>query len=299
MEYKKDLRDADSATLDGITNHILLIKVGNDQNPVKSQDILDDVASLFDTPAKAFNVVWNHTLSVEKIVSPEISSILGKEKYGQVNEDITGSWGVTRALIDGLGTYNTQAVKMAVKSAQQEIAYARREVRRWVYKEYAAVAESVGFDRYPKVRFDDMALKDEVLWMSIVQGMIDRRIISYDTGQKMLGLDPGTEKAKLREEMPLVLEGVLGIIGSPYNPKATPPMVDDTNDNVQDEQRTPKGTPSEGRPKGKPAPTPKPPKDAKKPKGDEAHFDKVIDDLSPDELLVLISIMKEKLSEKI
>jgi hypothetical protein len=122
--------------------------------------------------------------------------------------------------------------------------------------------------------------------MSVVQGMIDRRIISYETGIEKLGMDFSTELANMKQEAAMVQAGILGIIGSPYNPKAlpsaTPPAEKDTTpsgkdttvtkkdlqdfqkniekmvqENVQKKQRTPKGTPSEGRPRGAPGKTPK------------------------------------------
>ena len=300
MEYKRDLRRADSSTLDGITNYILLITVGNDQNPVKSTDTLEEVASMFDTPAKAFDVVYNHTLNVKKIVSPEIGDILGQDKYKQVNEDITGSWGVIRAAIDGVGDYNSSAVEVAIKSLEQEVYYARRKVQRWIYNEYMAVATAMGFDRYPKVRFDKMILKNELQMFTVIQGLIDRRLISYQAGLEMLGFDYETILSQLREEAPLVLAGILGIIGSPYNQKATPNAFN--MENVQDVQGTPKGTPSEGRPKGKVAPTPKPaetPKSAEKTdKETQANLSEAITSLSRDELSDIILLLKKELGNR-
>src|SRR3989304_4588266 len=113
----------------------------------------------------------------------------------------------------------------------------------------------MGFDRYPRIRFDDMALRDELQMMTIVQGMIDRRIISYQTGQKKLGFDPDTDPARWPEEAELVLDGDLGIIGSPYQQAKA----------VQPVQKAPTGRPSEGRPRGRPAKTPVSPDKTKTP----------------------------------
>ena len=285
LKYKDSLQKADYSTLDGITNYILKITIGNDSHPVVSQTELEAVANLFDTPSKSFDVVWNHTLDIEKITFPEISTILGQDKFAQVNDDLSQAYGVSRALLDGTLQGNAKAVELAAKSFAEEINYARRSVKRWIDNEYEEVALAMGFDRYPQVRFDENALKDEILMMSVVQGMIDRRIISYETGIEKLGMDFGTELANMKQEAPLVSDGTLGIIGSPYNPKAlppaTPPVERDTTpsgkdttvtkkdldafqkniekmvqENIQKKQRTPKGTPSEGRPRGAPAKKP-------------------------------------------
>lgn len=285
VEFKDELRKADYSTLDGITNYILIIRVGNDNNPVKKQDTLNRVSELFDTVSKSYKVVWNHTLDVEKVTSPEIGEILGQDKYRQVNGDITGGLGIVRALIDGLGESNSAATQLAVKSVIEEINYARRQVARWIYKEYRQVALAMGFKKIPKVRFDDMALRDEIQMMSIVQGMIDRRIISYRTGQKKLGFDPDTELAQMETEQPLVQSGVLGIIGSPFQQSSR-----------QQNQGTPSGTPSEGRPRGRPAKTPQKTSESASLNEDYVDF---IRDLSLDDLEKLVAEKKKLINSEI
>ncbi len=286
IRYKEELKKADFSTLDGITNYILKITIGNDEHPVTDQSQLEAIAKLFDTSSKSFDIVWNHTLEVEKITFPEIDNILGQGKFEQVNDDLSQAMGVTRALIDGEVSGNAKAIEAATKAFAEEINYARRVVTRWIDNEYEEVALAMGFDRYPKVRFDENTLKDEIMLMSVIQGMIDRRIISYETGIEKLGFDFSNEYANMLQESPAVQAGVLGIIGSPYNPKVVPggapPTSDGTpggqpttvtekdlndlrnnmeqqfkglQDSIQKTQRTPKGTPSEGRPRkgrGKP-----------------------------------------------
>jgi hypothetical protein len=286
IRYKEELKKADFSTLDGITNYILKVTIGNDEHPVTDQSQLEAIAQLFDTSSKSFDIVWNHTLDVEKITFPEIDNILGQGKFEQVNDDLSQALGVTRALIDGEVAGNAKAIEAATKAFAEEINYARRVVTRWIDNEYEEVALAMGFDRYPKVRFDENTLKDEIMLMSVIQGMIDRRIISYETGIEKLGFDFSNEYANMLQESPAVQAGVLGIIGSPYNPKVIPGGAPPTSDgtpggkpttvtetdlkdfqknmqdqiqalqkNIQDIQRTPKGTPSEGRPRkgrGKP-----------------------------------------------
>jgi hypothetical protein len=284
MNYKEELKKADYSTLDGITNYILKVTIGNDNHPVTEQSQLETIARLFDTSGKSFDMVWNHTLEIEKITFPEISEILGQEKFAQVNDDLDQALGVTRALLDGKLQTNSAAIGAALKGFGEEVNYARRCVKRWIDHEYEEVALAMGFARYPQVRFDENALKDEIMMMSVIQGMIDRRILSYETGIEKLGFDFANELANFIQETPMVQDGILGIIGSPYNPKAlpaqTPPSDRDTTPsgkpttvtqkdlkdlqkniekmvktNIQKVQRTPTGTPSEGRPRkggGKP-----------------------------------------------
>lgn len=248
IEYNRALRRADLSTLDGISNYILKITIGSDEYPVTSQAELEAVAQLFNTPSKSFDVVWNHTLQVQKIVSPEIEAILGQEKYAQVNDDMTGGLSFTRALIDGTGDVNAAEVSLIVKGLMEEINYARRQITRWIYREYQQIAEAMGFDRFPKVRWDDGVLKDTILYMSTLAQLVDRRMLSYETALEALGFDYANELNNMEEEKPLVEDGTLGIIGSPWQQAKAPVGASPPNG-----QNTPKKTPSEGRPKAQPA----------------------------------------------
>ncbi|MCK5764229.1 MAG: hypothetical protein KAH05_08920 [Clostridiales bacterium] len=239
INYKQKLKDADLSTLDGITNYILKITIGNDEYPVVNQTELETIAKLFDTPSKSFDVVWNHTLSVEKIISPEIEAILGQDKYKQVNEDMTAGLSVTRAIIDGTGDINTAEVGLLTKGIMEEVNYARRQVEKWIYKEYRQIAEAMGFDRFPKVRWDEGVLKDTILYMNTLAQLVDRRMLSYRTALEALGFDYTNESKNMETEFPLVEEGLFGIIGSPWQKSANQPT-----------QNSPTGTPSAGRPKG-------------------------------------------------
>jgi hypothetical protein len=247
------LREADISTLDGISNAILKITIGNDDYPVTNQDQLEAVAELFNTPSKSFDVVWNHTLKIEKIVSPEIDAILGKGKYEQVNEDMTAGLGIPRSIIDGTGQVNAAEIGLMIKGLSEEISYARRQVTRWLYREYQQIAEAVGFDRIPKVRWDEGVLKDTILYMNTLSQMVDRRMLSYRTALEALGFDFPNELNNMTEEMSMVKKGTFGILGSPWQQAKSGP-------GTQPVQGAPKGTPSNGRPPGQPAPKKKEPK---------------------------------------
>lgn len=255
IEYKKALREADLSTLDGITNYILKITIGNDEYPVVSQEELEAVAQLFNTPSKSFDVVWNHTLQIEKIVSPEISEVLGKEKYAQVNDDMTMGLAITRSIIDGSGSSNSAEINLLTKGLVEEINYARRQVTRWIYREYQQIAEAVGFDRIPKVRWDESILKDIIMYMNTLAQLVDRRMLSYRTALEQLRFDFPNELENMKEEFDLVQDGIFGIIGSPWQ---------QAKQGVTQPTGAPKGTPSGGRPKGQPAKTKEPEKNPQK-----------------------------------
>lgn len=287
IEYKKALRKADLSTLDGISNYILKITIGNDEYPVTDQRELETVAKLFDTPSKSFDVVWNHTLKIEKIVSPEIDKILGQGKYEQVNDDISAGLAVARALLDGQGNISSSQLSILLKGVMEEINYARRQVSRWLYSEYAKIAHVAGFDRFPKIRWDDSVLKDTILYMNVIANLVDRRMLSYKTAHETLGFDYSTEFNNMSNELQHVQDGVLGIIGSPFQQSG----------NRQPVQGTPEGTPSQGRPKGQPAK----PKEPDEPLDDDSaggegaslEIDKVVARMSDEEFDVFVDFIKD------
>jgi hypothetical protein len=250
LEYKDQLMEADYSTLDGITSEILVVTVGDKDHPVLDDDDLRQVSSLFNTAQKAYSVVWNHTLKVQRVEVQNVDKIFGPGKFQQAETDLSGSIGLPRAMLDGvvIGGTSKDALTMATKAVIAELNYARNQVARWLLNEYRQIAEAFGFNRYPSIRWNEKILKDELAIMTVVQGLVDRRIISYYTALKMLELDPEFELKKLEEEFPLVESGKIGIIGSPYQAGG--------EGGTQPTQKAPKGSPSEGRPK---TPTPKTP----------------------------------------
>jgi hypothetical protein len=296
LDYKNKLRDADLSTLDGISNYILKITIGSDEFPVTNQEELDRVAQIFNTPSKSFDVVWNHTLKIEKIVSPEIGDILGQDKYKQVNEDITAGLALTRALIDGATTINQAGAGLVVKTVVEEVNYARRLVTRWIYREYRQIAEAMSFDQYPKVRWDDTVLKDIILYMTIISQLVDRRMLSYQTALERLGFNYDAELENMTNEFEHVMEGTLGIIGSPWQQAKG-----GGGAGVQNTQRAPEGTPSSGRPKGRPAkkkqtdinPKPKKPRAVTR-KAKSTMLDSFLSNLDEDTYEILAAKLQEK-----
>jgi hypothetical protein len=101
----------------------------------------------------------------------------------------------------------------------------------------------MGFDRFPKVRWDDGVLIDTILYMNTLAQLVDRRMMSYRTALEALGFDFPNEKSSMEEEFDLVQSGLFGILGAPWQQAK----------NIQPNTMAPKGTPSTGRPKGQPA----------------------------------------------
>jgi hypothetical protein len=118
----------------------------------------------------------------------------------------------------------------------------------------------MGFERFPKIRWDDGVLKDTIMYMNIISQLVDRRMISYETALEEVGFDYTNELSNMEKEFELVDKGIFGIIGSPWQQTAQSGGPAGT----QNTQKAPKGTPSQGRPKGQPAKTKQPQSPSKK-----------------------------------
>lgn len=236
FDYKDELRKADFATIDGISNYILKVTVGDKDEPVTDMNMLTAIAEAFDTPQKAFTIVWNHTLQIEKITASETGHILGNAKYEPVENDIAAALGITRSLIDGTNL-SSDAAKLATKALQSEIRSAREQAEEWIYNQYKKVAKAAGFNTYPVVRWNNSVINtdsDAVTRSSYMQ-MLDRKAISIQTYMREQNLDFNTELQRMEEEKKWIAEGILQA-GSPFQRSA--------NDS--------EASPDQGRPKGMP-----------------------------------------------
>jgi len=242
FDYKEELKKADYATVDGITNYILKVTIGNKDNPVTDESILDEVAEAFNTPQKAFTIVWNDTLQIEKITANEIGNILGKAKYEPVESDISAAIGMARAMIDGTNITG-DAANLSAKATQSEIENARQQVEDWIYSEYRYIAKAAAFTTYPVVRWQHnvVSTDGEAVTKASYMQMLDRKAISIQTYMREMGFDFETEKQRMIEEAPLIQQDILRA-GSPYQAMVAPA-----------------GSPSGdmGRPKGQPTSTKK------------------------------------------
>lgn len=221
FDYKDELKKADYATVDGIYNYILKVTVGDKDSPVTDPAILEALAEAFNTPQKAFSIVWNHTLQIEKITTNEVGAILGKAKYEPVDQDIYSALSFSRVFIDGAGLSGDGAI-LVTKALQSEITAAREKVREWIYEQYKTLALAAGFSTYPVVRWKESVINtdsDAVTRASFMQ-MLDRKGISIQTYMREMGFDYDTELQRLQEEFPLIQQDILRA-GSPYQVKTS------------------------------------------------------------------------------
>ncbi|MER2007919.1 MAG: hypothetical protein ABS939_10780, partial [Psychrobacillus sp.] len=184
--YKQKLRMMDMATIDGLINQLVTVTVGNDEYPA-SDDDLEAIAELFQTPNKAYTVFWNHTLEVT-FHKPEGIDTLTADKYKQVNDDILAGLGVSRVLIDGQGS-NFSTAWVSILSLIERLDNTRDKVVDWLESEYKRIADENGFTSAPKVRFNKMNLREDNYIRDVLLAMYDRGLIDEEDLLKETGRD--------------------------------------------------------------------------------------------------------------
>jgi hypothetical protein len=184
--YKQKLRMMDMSTIEGLVNQLVTVTIGNDEYPASDED-LEAISALFQTPNKAYTVFWNHTLEV-KFHKPEGIETLNNDKYKQVNDDILAGLGVSRVLIDGQGS-NFSTAWVSILSLIERLDNTREKVVRWLEDEYKRIADENGFKVIPKVQFNKMNLREDNYIRDVLLAMYDRGLIDEEDILKETGRD--------------------------------------------------------------------------------------------------------------
>ncbi len=127
---KNKLRQMDMSMMNSVINQIIKVTIGNDQFPA-TQKAIKNVAEAFQNVGKSQVIFWNHTLTVE-VIRPDVT-VLNKQKYERVNEDIRNAFGISEILTGGGSSgANFATSYLSVKTFLANLMEARKDVLRWV-----------------------------------------------------------------------------------------------------------------------------------------------------------------------
>jgi len=256
INWKIELKKVDQAISRTIENVILLITMGNDPDKGGiNPNNLNAMQSLFQNESVGRVLVADYTTKAEFIL-PDISKIIGPQKYEIVNEDIRQ--GLQNVIVGDEKYKNTQ-VKAEIflerlKEARQSF------VHNFLQPQIKLVCQHMGFKSYPTAKFEEIDIKDEVQLQRVVTRLIEMGILTPEQGINAIktGIYPRAEDIEPAQERYLEKrkEGM-------YNPLVGGlPMIDvdgdgtvDTAGPSQDETPNSNKTPTKksgGRPVGRP-----------------------------------------------
>ena len=198
INAKLELKKMDQAITRTVENVILLITMGAE--PEKggiNQQNLVAMQQLFLNESVGRVLVSDYTTKAEFII-PDISKIIGPEKYQVLNEDIRQ--GLQNIMI-GSEKYNTTEVKARI--FMDKLNEARRAfLNDFLQREIRRVSKDLGFRQIPVAKFVDMDSKDQTEILRITTRLMELGIITPQQGLDVFntGRFPNSEDISLNQE---------------------------------------------------------------------------------------------------
>lgn len=202
IELLRDYRRAEQAIAKRWATPLRLIKVGGSFGPkviMPDQSMLETVRDMINKMDMKSGLVVPYYVSVETH-GTESSVLNTEEKVRETKEDIMIALGLTKSLVSGDGpnfaTASISLQKMLIMI--QEIKQAAKVMLRWVFddwlKAHGHETKSLQF------LFNDLDPTDALDYKRILLELFDRNLISRQTLQLKLDLDPELERGNQEKE---------------------------------------------------------------------------------------------------
>jgi hypothetical protein len=198
INAKLELKKMDQAITRTVENVILLITMGAE--PEKggiNPHNLQAMQQLFLNESVGRVLVSDYTTKAEFII-PDISKIIGPEKYEVLNEDIRQ--GLQNIMI-GSEKYNTTEVKARI--FMDKLNEARRAfLNDFLQREIVRVGLDLGFKSIPTAKFVDMDSKDQTEILRVTTRLMEIGVITPQQGLDVFntGRFPNSEDIQANQE---------------------------------------------------------------------------------------------------
>jgi hypothetical protein len=236
INWKIELKKMDQAITRTVENVVLLITMGNEPdkggiNPVNFQAM----QSLFQNESVGRVLISDYTTKADFII-PDLGKVLGPAKYEIVNNDIR----------EGLQNIIVGEEKFSNKQIKAEIFFERlREAREafindFLQPQIKMVCKAMGFRKFPKARFADKDIKDEVQFHRVTTRLMELGILTPTQGIEAMetGLLPRASDMRKAQEG-FAEDRSQGL----YNPLVggVPPLVEMEDEQSENLKRNEKG----------------------------------------------------------
>jgi hypothetical protein len=157
INFKLLLKKLDEEVAKTFDLAILHFRVGDEKTGVANKATQDALIALFQQPKLQRVLVTDYTVQGEWLIPP-IHEILGKEKYEQVDSDL--SKGLFSAIFGEGDKFASLSVK--VKVLVEKLQEARKAfINEFLQPEIKRVSELLNFKTFPTVHFVDIDLEDQ------------------------------------------------------------------------------------------------------------------------------------------
>lgn len=247
IQLLEKMRLADLAALDGVISNVRIWKLGSIEGKLaptpaafsKLAEALMNVGN-----GNTADLIWGPDLQFEQHI-PDVSKVLGSEKYVSVMNAIFGGLGIPPTLTGTADKGGFTNNYISMKTLIERLQYGRTLLENFWHEELRLFQLAMGWKEPPTVRFSMMNLADPVAEKALLIQLADRDLISIQTLQERFGEDPDIEAARQRKENRDRESGQLPDKSGPWND----PQLDDKHKFKMQEMENGVGVPSPGRPK--------------------------------------------------
>lgn len=227
LAFKDCLRSMEMKACQSVINSIFLFKLGNIEKGMPAEDEhFERLADMLQMPGQALNILWNEAIEAE-VIQADVKGIFDTGKHESADKDILTALGIPEVLVGGTGG-NFSNSYIAVATVLEKLESYRDRVYQWIMSEMKVVADAMGFQKLPTVKFGRTSLKDEKGYQAFLTGLYDRGILSGDTLLREADTTAEIEASKMKEEKQKYREKDIFEPKGPFvrEPKA-PPVAND------------------------------------------------------------------------
>lgn len=194
INYKIELKKIDQAICRTIENVILLITMGAkpEDGGINARN-LEAMQSLFVNESVGRVLVSDYTTKADFVI-PDLRKVVGPDKYQIVNQDIKEG---LQNIIVGDERYSNTQVKAEI--FLERLKEARNAfLNDFLQPQIKLVCQNLGFRDYPKARFEEIDIKDEVQLQRVVTRLLELGVLTPEQGIDAIktGIYPQSEDLK-------------------------------------------------------------------------------------------------------
>ena len=198
LNWKLELKKIDKAICRTIENVILLITMGNtpDKGGINPHN-MKAMQQLFRNESVGRVLVSDYTTKAEFVI-PDLNKVIGPDKYKIVNEDIREG---LQNVIVGQERYASTMIKTEI--FLERLKEARNAfINDFMQPQIKMVCKSLGFRKYPTVKFSEIDLKDELQMHRVTTRLMELGILTPQEGLRAIktGIYPETENMDAAQE---------------------------------------------------------------------------------------------------
>ena len=198
INWKLELKKIDQAVSRTIENVILLITMGAepDKGGINANN-LHAMQALFQNESVGRVLVSDYTTEAEFII-PDISKIIGPDKYEIVNNDIRE--GLQNVVVGNEKFANTQVKAEIFLERLKEARHAF--IHDFIQPQIKLICRNLGFRKFPAARFEQLDIKDEVQLQRVATRLMEIGILTPQQGVDVIktGIYPKPEELSPAQE---------------------------------------------------------------------------------------------------